>query len=79
MEAALAAHRALPERGIVGTDIMLSNRGPVVGEVNSNPFHSVYQTAHARGFLNADILPKLKAVRARFAGSVPLPKDCPLK
>ena len=79
LDAALSAHRALPERGIVGTDVMLSTRGPVVGEVNSNPHHSVYQTAFARGLLNRDILPKLLAVRARFKDSVPLPRGCPLK
>lgn len=79
LEAALAAHRCLPERGVLGTDIMLSDRGAVVGEVNGSPYQSVYQMAFARGLLNAELLPRLKAVRARFSGTVARPRLSPLK
>jgi hypothetical protein len=79
LDAALAVHRALPERGLVGVDVMISDRGPVVGEVNSSPHHAMYESAFARGLLNPELLPRLQAVRARFRAVTPRPKGCPLK
>jgi hypothetical protein len=78
LDLALAAHRCFPERGLLGMDIMLSDRGPLVVELNSSPFHSSYQTAFARGMMNADFLPHLQAVRRRFHGMTAMPKNCPL-
>lgn len=78
IEIALAAHAAFPEHGIVGSDLFLSDKGPVITEINVNPDHSAFQTAHARGILNAEFLPRLRAVRDRFRPSVPRPKHCPL-
>lgn len=77
--AALAAHAALPERGMLGVDVMISDQGPVINEVNSKPFHMMYQSAFARGLLNPELLPQLRAVRARFRAVTPRPKGCPLK
>ena len=65
-------------RGMLGVDILLSDRGPLVNEVNQNPGHSAYQTAFARGLLNADFLPTLRAIRARFREVTPKPKLGPL-
>jgi len=76
---ACAAHAAFPEQGIVGSDIFLSDRGPLITEINGNPHHSCYQEAHLRGMLNADHMPRLRALRDRFCATVPRPKDCPLK
>lgn len=78
LAAACAAHATLPELGLVGTDIFLTDKGPVMTEMNNSPFHSVYQTAFARGLLNPDLLPKLERVRARFRAVTPRPKDGPL-
>ncbi|WP_333815841.1 sugar-transfer associated ATP-grasp domain-containing protein [Tabrizicola sp.] len=76
---ARAAHACLDGHGILGIDILLSDRGPLVNEANSNPHHSTYQIAMARGVLNPDILPRLQEVRARFRSVTPRPKYCPLK
>lgn len=78
IELAVLAHRAIGEYGILGADILLSDRGPIVNEVNANPFHSVYQAAFARGILNPDFMPRLRAVRARFRDVTPRPKLGPL-
>lgn len=76
---ARAAHACLGDHGILGMDILLSDRGPMVNEANSNPHHSLYQTGFARGFLNPELLPQLTAVRARYRAVTPRPKLCPLK
>jgi hypothetical protein len=79
VEIALAAHAAFGEYGIVGSDIFLSDRGPLITEINGNPHHSPYQQAHARGILNPDFLPRLRVLRDRFRATVPRPKGSPLK
>lgn len=79
LKMAQAAHASLGDRGILGIDILLGDRGPVVNEANSNPHHSVYQIGMARGVLNPDFLPRLKEVRARFRQTTPPPKHCPLQ
>lgn len=76
---ARAAHSSLGAYGILGIDILLSDRGPLVNEANANPHHSAYQIATARGVLNPDFLPRLLAVRARVRAVTPRPKHCPLK
>lgn len=76
---AVEAHRALGDFGLVGMDILLSDRGPLVVEANSSPHHSSYQIGNARGILNQELLPKLESVRARFRDVTPRPKLCPLK
>ncbi|WP_135450179.1 sugar-transfer associated ATP-grasp domain-containing protein [Tabrizicola caldifontis] len=78
LAAARAAHATLPELGVLGIDMFLTDKGPVMTEVNSSPFHSVYQAAFARGLLNPDLLPKLQRVRERFRAITPRPKDGPL-
>jgi hypothetical protein len=75
---AIRAHRAIGDRGIIGTDILISERGPLLNEVNLNPGHSAYQIANARGILNEEFLPRFRAVRRRFLGVTPRPNLCPL-
>jgi hypothetical protein len=75
---ACRAHATLPERGLLGMDVFLTDKGPVLTEVNSSPHHSIYQTAFARGVLNDDLLPRLERVRTRFHAITPKPKDAPL-
>jgi hypothetical protein len=71
LKLAVLAHEAIGNRGILGADILLSDRGPLVNEMNTNPFHAVYQSAFARGLLNPDLLPGLRAVRARIRDITP--------
>jgi hypothetical protein len=78
LEMSLTAHASLGDHGILGLDIFLSDRGPLVNEANSNPHHSMYQIGFARGILNPGLLPRLKAVRARYRQVTPRPKLCPL-
>ncbi len=54
-------HQMFPGHGVLGCDIALTETGPVVTEVNTNPFHTLYQIAADRGLLNPDFLPLLRA------------------
>lgn len=56
---AIAAHSLFPDHGVLGWDICITTRGPVINEVNSNPFHTIYQKAAGRGVMNPDIKPLL--------------------
>ena len=79
LQIAVAAHGCIPDRGILGVDIMLSDGGPRVMEVNTSPHNSLYQTAFGLGLLSAEFLPRLQAVRARYRAVTPRPKYSPLK
>lgn len=45
-------HRLFPGHALVGWDVAMTLRGPVVSEVNANPMHLAYQRAFHRGFLH---------------------------
>lgn len=62
---AKAAHAISPENGVLGWDIGLSDKGPVIIECNSNPFHTLYQLASGRGILNDEFKPVLDGIIAR--------------
>jgi hypothetical protein len=79
LDMGIRAHRAIGDRGIIGSDILISDRGPLLNEVNLNPGHSAYQIANARGVLNDEFLPRFRAVRQRFLATVPRPDLCPLQ
>lgn len=64
---ACQAHKLLVGAGILGFDFGLTQSGPVINEVNSNPHHSVYQRSGDRGLLNSHIKPRIEAAIA-FAG-----------
>lgn len=49
---ALAAHQALPEMGVLGTDILVTQEGPILNEINFNPDHVNFQYAFDRGLLS---------------------------
>jgi hypothetical protein len=68
--AVLAGHRLFPGHGILGWDVILTDHGPVLNEVNANPGHAVYQQVALRGLLNPDMLPLWERARAwaRTAG-----------
>lgn len=58
-----SAHRLFPGHALIGWDIAMTPRGPVIGEVNSNPLHMSYQRAFRRGFLHAEHRARLEAAR----------------
>lgn len=58
---ACEAHRLLVGAGILGFDIALSETGPVINEINSNPYHSIYQRSADRGLLNPEFKPRIEA------------------
>lgn len=61
---AVEVHRLMPQQGVLGFDFALTPTGPVINEVNSNPFHTIYQRAADRGFLNRDFKPRVDAAIA---------------
>ncbi len=58
------AHRLFPTHGLFGFDVMLSVDGPLIGEMNTNPFHSLYQRAADRPVMNADFAPRFAEAKA---------------
>lgn len=52
-------HRLLVRPGVLGFDIALTPDGPLISEINSNPFHTSFQHAANRGFMNSDFKPKI--------------------
>lgn len=63
------AHRLLAGAGILGFDIALAHTGPVINEINSNPFHSVYQRSADRGLMNPEFRPRIQAAIAHAKAS----------
>lgn len=75
-ELALNVASVFPDNRILGFDIGLSGKGPVLIEGNTNPDHGLYQIASAKGFLHdenrkliewnlADVVKKGKAMKKR--------------
>lgn len=58
------AHSLYPEFGVVGWDIAVTEDGPTIIESNVNPYHSLYQLAYGRGFLNAEFAPAVEKAAA---------------
>jgi hypothetical protein len=51
----LTAHRLFPGHALIGWDVVLTERGPVITEMNARPLHMLlYQRAFARGYLHAE-------------------------
>lgn len=63
VELCRSAHRLFPGHALIGWDIAITRRGPVIGEVNSNPLHMSYQRAYRRGFLHPEHRTRLDAAR----------------
>ncbi len=61
---AIDVHRMLRQPGVLGFDIALSVDGPVINEVNANPYHLLYQRAAGQGLLNADFQPLISEATA---------------
>ncbi len=61
---ALDVHRLLVRPGLLGFDIALTRTGPLITEINSSPYHTSYQHAANRGFLNQDFKPRIEMALA---------------
>ncbi|MBW6505155.1 MAG: hypothetical protein K0B00_00235 [Rhodobacteraceae bacterium] len=61
------AHRMFPGHGILGFDVALTTRGPVVTEVNTDPHHALYQFCADRGLLNPEFRAQFAAAEADLA------------
>lgn len=59
------AHALMPDFGVFGFDVAITQDGPVIIECNANPHHMLYQFATGRGMLNADHAPTLDKVAER--------------
>jgi hypothetical protein len=67
-----AAHRLFPTHGLFGFDVMLAEDGPLIGEVNTTPFHMLYQRAADRGVMNPDFASRLAEAQAATAARIAL-------
>lgn len=61
---ALVAHGLFPGHGILGFDFALTPEGPLVNEINSKPYHSIYQHSADNGVLNPAFRPRIEAAIA---------------
>ncbi len=60
----LEAHRLFPGHALIGWDIAMTVRGPVISELNAWPAHMVtYQRAFRRGFLHTEHRQRLDVAR----------------
>jgi hypothetical protein len=55
---------------LLGWDIALAERGPVISEINANPLHMSYQRAFRRGMLHPEHVARLDAARALMQARV---------
>jgi len=58
------AHRLFPGHGLLGFDIPATGAGPVILEINTNPFHMLYQRAADRGIMAPGFAERIRAVEA---------------
>ena len=63
LEICCSAHRLFPGHALIGWDIAITGKGPVIGEVNSNPLHMSYQRAYGRGLLHPEYRARLDEAR----------------
>ncbi len=66
----ISAHRAFPDHGILGWDVVLTPNGPLINEVNANTHHMFWQRAADRGFLNPEHEARLAPVHALVAAKL---------
>jgi hypothetical protein len=68
---ALDAHRLFPAQGVLGTDIIPSDRGPVINEINSGFGTTLYQAASARGLMDEGVKARYREALALYGVSRP--------
>ena len=64
LDLAKQAHAMFAQHGAIGTDIVLSDRGPIINELNANPLHGVFQRASFTGLLSPAFRPLFLAALA---------------
>ena len=64
IDTVVAAHKKVPELGICGFDVAVTQDGPKIIECNDNPNHGLYQLAARRGVRNPDMEPLWQSVIA---------------
>lgn len=65
-----SAHRLFPTHGLIGFDVMLTADGPIINEMNTNPFHALYQRASDRPILNPDFAARFAEAKAATAARI---------
>ncbi len=61
---ACEAHRLFPGHGILGFDVPATVDGPVILEINTSPYHVVYQRAFDRGLMAGAMGDRIRAAQA---------------
>lgn len=65
-------HRLFPEQGVFGFDIILSDRGPLINEINQNPLASLVQSARGSGLYDAAFTAKYREALAVHGVKLPV-------
>ncbi len=68
VEICRAAHASMPGMGMVGFDVMHTDRGPILGEMNGNPFFSLLQGSIQVGGKSPEFLARYEIAR-RMSGA----------
>jgi hypothetical protein len=69
---ALEAHRLFPRQGVLGFDMMLTNAGPLINEINLNPGSSLAQSARGAGLMDDGMKDRYRAALATHGLKLPL-------
>ncbi len=64
LQLAMQAHAMFAQHGAIGTDIVLSERGMIINELNANPLHGNFQRTSFTGLLNPEFRPLFLAALA---------------
>jgi hypothetical protein len=72
VEIAKDAHALLTDTGMVGVDVILSDQGPVINELNSNPLASLYQRSSGRGLLNPEFKARFQEALKFHGAKLPI-------
>ena len=64
IQLATQAHAMFAQHGVIGTDTVLTDRGPIILELNANPLQSNFQRCSGTGLLNPKYRPLYLAALA---------------
>jgi Sugar-transfer associated ATP-grasp len=65
-------HALFADAGLIGADIILSDKGPVITELNGNPLGSLYQRASGRGLFNPEFAARYREALLYHGAKLPL-------
>ncbi|NJS39339.1 MAG: hypothetical protein HC783_10280 [Rhodobacteraceae bacterium] len=72
VELALDAHRLFPHLGVLGSDVILTDTGPILNELNPNPLAGLVQKAMGQGLLNEAFKAKYREALALNGVKLPI-------